>query len=244
MKNKLIIWLVLFSPLSLAGQNVDSLIRDIRAEYSLIVKNKESYKKTVLNIDLNGDPIFEDGQYIYIDDGIFKEMVITYYIDGKNNQIKLISLYDGRHMPTYQFEANLTEYYLKDSNLFFIYRQTKNNSDGRFENIEDVITTATESRIYTVGDIDYQWTYVPKASYYSINNCIRYLVKSTEGKLSDITGLLQKTANTEIDCSKSTEEEIRPSVKDLMDIYYGRDKSVKISNEPPPTYFYNLMFGQ
>ena len=247
MKNKFITYLMVFCPLSLFGQDVDSIIKDIRAEYNLIVKNKETYKKNVLNINLYDDPIFdeEEGRYIYIDD-ICREKVITYYMDEKNNQIKLISLYEANYMHKYYFKANLTEYFFKNDNLFFIYQQTKSTAAAKFfDDIEDVLTAATEKRIYTIGDVDYHWTYVPNGgSYYSINNCVRYLTKSVEGKLSDITELLQKTTNTETDCSKSTEEKISPSVKELFDIYYGRDETVKISTEPPPTYFYNILFRQ
>ena len=240
MKNKLIIWLIVLYPLNLFGQNIDSLIRNIRSEYNLIVKNKDSYKKTVLNINLYDDD--DEG-----DNPLSKEKAITYYMDETNNQIKLISIYEASYMYSYYtLGASLTEYYLKDGNPFFIFQQSKGRLEvGSSGNIEDILTKATEHRIYTVGNIDYQRTYVSNARYYSINNCIKYLVKSVEGKLSDTNDLLQKTANTEIDCSKSTEKEIDYSVKDLVDIYYGRNKSVKIeskSNEIPLSSHYYVLF--
>jgi len=231
MKNKLTIWLVVFCPLSLSGQNIDSLVRSIRSEYNLIIKNKESYKKTVLNIDNSEEPIYEDGHYI--DAGAFKEEIITYYMDEKDNQIKLISLYEAEIL-NYNIWAKLTEYYFKDGNLFFIYRQIKNVSGNESFDIEDMLATAIEERVYVTGVVDYIET----------NNCVRYLLKSVKGKLSDVNELLRKSVNINTDCSKFTETIYHSSVKKLVDIIYGQDESVKISKELPPMYYYNILFGK
>ena len=228
--NKLtIFFLIIFSPLSLFGQNVDSIIRDIRSEYNIIVNNKDSYKKVVLIIDV----YFGE----YEDSELDREKIITYYIDEKNKQIKLISLFD---MWAHHFSVNgtLTEYYLKDGNLFFIYQQNKYvlGHGQPPDVIENRLTEVTERRIYTVGNIN------------SLDkkNCVRYLVKSLEGKLSDINELSQHTANVETDCNMSTSY-ISFSVEELLDIFYGRDESVKLSDEPLSflsLYYYNMLFGQ
>ena len=215
MKNKIIVWLIVFSPLSLFGQKVDSLVQVIRSEYNYIVKNKESYKKTILYIDHTQEVTYnEDGSVESVPETETEEK-ITCYAD-QNNQIKLITCYRG-FSHHHAMSGTLTEYYLKDGNLFFIFHQTKYvghevfDDKGKFIELKDRHTEASEQRIYTTGDNE--------EFFVSKDNCIRNLSKSANGKFSEINELLRKTANVEKNCSDS---DTFYSVKHPVNILFGR----------------------
>ena len=227
------------------GQNVDSLIRSIRSEYSLIVKNKEWYKKAVLYIDHREEVTYnEDGSIESVPEREIEEK-ITYYID-RNNQIRHISHYYAFSHHHY-LKARLTNYYLKDNDLFFVFQQNKEmdhssvyDNEGKYVEFEDRRTKATEKRIYTTGDI----------KFFSANNCVRYLFKSVEGEFSNINNLFRRTANVEVSCSDNG---IFDFANDLIEIFYTQNKTdlfykgsdVKISKEPTVAYsFYETLFGQ
>ena len=176
----------------------DSLIEAIRAEYDLIVKSKESYKKRILYLPDTGYYDEEDEVYV----GREEEKVITYYMDEKTNQIRLISFYETWFHHT-QGGVTITEYYLKDRNPFFIYQQ----HEHRISPWDSI--PATESRIYLMG--------AEKGDIQNYN-CIRYLSKSVYAESSEVKEVLRKTENIEIDYDYDTR--LRTSVKELMYIYH------------------------
>jgi len=232
MKKLATVLIITFSPLIMSGQNVNSIIRDIRSEYNQIVKNKNSFNKTVFNIKVNADPYYCEEDEMWVASDVEEEKIITFYIDESTNQIRQISLYEASIF-AFTIRATLTDYYLKDDRVFFIFQRAIDMPEFKARVVEDRFTIATERRIYTVGNIERR----------NIENCVKYLYKSVEGTFSDVNELLSNLTNTEKDCSKLTEIRITPT-EELIDIYNDKNEFIRINDEPPSMFFYNILFGQ
>jgi len=159
-------------PLSVIAQNIDSIIQNIRSEYNTIVENKNTYRKIEVDVWYAGE---EEG------DGPSVEKKFTYYLD--EDEIKLISVSNKYAHRDSQLE--LIEYYLKDSNVFFVYQQLK--------------------KVIYEGPILWQertTEAIEKRYYFEANQPVRCLLKEAKGKLSEVDALLQKAVNKEEDCSQ------------------------------------------
>jgi len=194
--------LQLFRKTPLSSQQIDSLVRTIRSEYNHIVENKKSYKKTVFDIDENDyeEVYAHDDDEAPYDTG-FREKIITYYTDEKNNQIKLISLYETFAYHTVDSKTE-TEYYLRDNKPFFIFCRHKccNFAEPK----------VSEYRIYLQEN-----TRIKCLEKSAVRNLVEVEV------IEEIEKLLQKTDNTEVDCEQLDINV--SSIEDLLNIYYGRN---------------------
>jgi len=162
-------------PLSVMAQNTDSIVQDIRSEYKTIVDNKSNYKQIVVDVFYT-----YDGE----GDGPDVSKTITYYVE--RDKIKLISV-SNKWDVFWTAESEIIEYYMKNSNVFFIYQQIKDMGlPTEMYQMETRPTKAEERRIY----------------YDESNQPFKCLTKKVEGKLPEIDTLLQKAGNKEGDCSQ------------------------------------------
>ena len=210
MKNKkntaLIIWLILLCPFSvLAQQNVDSIIRDIRSEFRTIVDNKEKYKQVV--VDVPPQKLFPYDDDREGDPPDLKKK-ITYYLE--NDEIKLVSVFNIWFHWIYREE--IIEYYLKNDQVFFIYQQLK-----------DIYYNDTNWDEYTTWDGSPTEVTEERFYYNSDNECVRYLIKKSKGRLSEVENLLQNTVNIEEDCPEvNVHSKIHLFYEENIDVLFER----------------------
>jgi|GEM_PF-3226134 len=195
----------------LTPRQIDSLIRDIRNEYNHIIDNMALYQKTNFYPDVSDKETYDsEGNLEYIPERDIAEY-ITFYADSNNNirRISHFSLFSHHSA----FRAELTDYYLKNGKLFFVFRQNRNHDyDYDYDNWRSntpLPTTASETRIYAMGaNGDLQK-----------DMCLKYLSKSAEGNLAEVKKLLQKAENAENNCVDNPNY---ISIEEFTDLYYKR----------------------
>ena len=184
---------MIMSPL-VKGQERDTIIKQIRAEYQRIQASKSTYTKKIID---KSKELYAPGDST---DEAIREKIISIFFD--KDKIVLIEIYELFDM-MWISETN-TECYFKEDTIFFIYsRMTIKDWEG-FDNLENRNTKVTEQRFYL-----------------SKEKCIKYLEKKVEGKLSEIENIIKKAPNIEKNCSeeeytiKSHIDEVKIIIKEL-----------------------------